>query len=168
MIVPEGLTLEDVKFAAHRLQQEINPDYNETYIEAYIRPEAYNDKRTPVVTGKGFRIAFAPTHYNVPGGIASIQTKWMEGKNQALTATELRTATDAEALAFIDGLNTNDQLDDFNTRFNRTYTRRFDQTSRDDFVSCVYVYDDGWLDLDMSYVRNDLPTRALMVPKAQA
>jgi hypothetical protein len=164
VIVPEGLTKEDVNLAAHRLQQELNPDYN----EAYIRPEAFNDKRTPAVTGKGYRIAFAPTHYNVPGGIASTQTKWMEGKNQSLTATELQTATDAEALAFIDGLNANDQLDDSNTRFDRSYFRRFDQTPRDGCVSRVVVLDRGRLILDGSLVHRDYPTRALVVPKAQA
>lgn len=93
--------------------------------------------RTPEVIGKGYRLAFAPRHYNVPKGTAKNQTNWLKGNNRRTTATELQTATDAEAMAFINGLVDTKQLDNPNTRFDQTFFRRFDQAPRGDRVSGV-------------------------------
>lgn len=170
VIVPEGLTTADEQVLARDLQVGIKDALGTSYATPYIRPEAYNDKRTPAVTGKGYRIAFAPRHYNVPSGTTANQTTWLRDRNQTTSATELQTATDAEALAQINNLLENDLLPkgsgyDVN-RFHRTYFRRFDQAPRDDHVSNVCVYGDGKLNLDGSDVHNDRSARALVVPKA--
>lgn len=161
VIVPEGLTTTDEQAIAGGVQAKITTDYT-----PYIRPEAYNDKRTPEVTGKGYRIAFAPRHYNVPKGTATNQTNWMKGNNRRTTATQLETATDAEALAYINGLADTKQLDNPSTRFDQTYFRRSDQAPRGDLVSCVCVDGYGKLDLGWSVVHYDGSSRALVVPKA--
>jgi len=160
VVIPEGLTATDEQAIAEYLQAKITTGYS-----PYIRPEAYNDKRTPVITGKGFRIAFAPRHYNVPNGSTSDQTSWMKNKNQGTKATKLQTATDAEALAQINNLQATDELNDPSTRFNKTYFRRFDQAPVGDVVSFVCVYDVGLLCLDWSFVCHELSARALVVPK---
>jgi hypothetical protein len=162
IIVPEGLTTADEQAAARNIQTKIPSRYK----EPYIRPAGYNDPRTPEVTGKGYRLAVAPRHYNVPKGTASIQTNWMNTANQRTTATELQTATDAEALAAINNLVNDNELDNPATRFDQTYFRRFDQAPVGDRVSDVGFYGDGWLDLDRSHVHDDNPARALVVPKA--
>lgn len=161
VIVPEGLTATDEQAIAGGVQAKITTDYT-----PYIRPEAYNDKRTPEVTGKGYRIAFAPRHYNVPKGTATNQTNWMKGNNQRTAATQLETATDAEALAQINNLADTKQLDNPSTRFDQTYFRRSDQAPLGVSVSDVCVDDVGRLFLDWSYVHDGLSTRALVVPKA--
>ena len=163
IIVPEGLTAADEQAAASSIQAKVTNRY-----KPYIRPTEYNDKRTPAVTGKGYRIAFAPAHYNVPSGTASKQTGWMKTANQRTTATELQTATDGEALAAINNLADNNELNNPTTRFDQTYFRRFDQKPIGDYVSVVGFYGDdrGRLVLGGSYVRDDFPARALVVPKA--
>ena len=162
IIVPEGLTTADEQAAARNIQTKIPSRYK----EPYIRPAGYNDPRTPEVTGKGYRLAVAPRHYNVPKGTASIQTNWMNTANQRTTATELQTATDAEALAAINNLVNDNELDNPATRFDQTYFRRFDQAPIGDRVSCVFFFGDGELRLVKSPVRVGRPTRALVVPKA--
>lgn len=170
VIVPEGLTPADDQTVARDLQGRIQVALGTNYDTPYIRSEAYNDKRTPAVTGKGYRIVFAPRHYNVPSGTASVQTAWLESHNQGTTATELQTATDGEALSQINNLLENDELPkgagyDAN-RFHQTYFRRSDQAPRGGVVSRVYVFDYGRLNLGKSNVHYDNPTRALVVPKA--
>jgi hypothetical protein len=160
VIVPEGLTETDEQAIAEGVQSKITTQYT-----PYIRPAAYNDSRVPEATGKGYRIAFAPRHYNVPKGTTTSQTNWMNGNNQRTTATELQTATDAEVLAYINGLADTNQLDDPNTRFDQTYFRRSDQAPHGDFVSRVYVDDNGRLFLVWSYVHDVNSSRALVVPK---
>ena len=162
VIVPESLTVHDERTIAKDLQGKIPSDYD----QPYIRPAAYNDGRTPEVTGKGYRLAFAPRHYNVPSGTAKHQTNWMNGNNRRNTATELQTATDAEAMAYINGLVDTEQLNNPATRFDQTYFRRFDQAPRDDAVSNVLVDPYGKLLLIESDVHFDLSARALVVPKA--
>ena len=162
VIIPESLTVHDEQAIAKDLQGKIPSDYE----QPYIRPEAYNDDRTPEVTGKGYRLAFAPRHYNVPKGTAKNQANWMNGNNRRTTATELQTATDAEAMAFINGLVDTKQLDNPNTRFDQTFFRRFDQAPHDDVVSDVCVDGLGRLYLDLSDVRDGCSARALVVPKA--
>ena len=161
IIVPEGLTAADEQAAARDIQAKVTNRY-----EPYIRPAKYNDPRTPEVTGKSYRLAFAPRHYNVPSGITSKQTNWMNAANQRTTATELQTATDGEALAAINNLADNNELDNPSTRFDQTYFRRFDQAPVGGGVSSVCVRDLGELALDWSNVRNGRPARALVVPKA--
>jgi len=160
VVIPEGLTATDDQAIAKDLQAKITTEYS-----PYIRPEAYNDKRTPVITGKGYRIAFAPRHYNVPKGSTSDQTSWMKNENQGTTATELQTATDAEALAQINNLQATGELNDPSTRFDKTYFRRFDQAPVGGGVSCVFVDDYGKLVLGESGVRSGYSSRALVVPK---
>jgi hypothetical protein len=162
VIIPEGLTTHDEQAVAEGVQAKINSYYS----EPYIRPEAYNDKRTPEVTGKGYRIVFFPKHYNVPKGTARNQTNWMNSNNRRTTATELQTATDAEALAYINGLADTKQLDNPSTRFDQTYFRHSDQAPFDDYVSCVSISGNGRLFLGWSFVHYVDSTRALVVPKA--
>ncbi|MDQ3158995.1 MAG: hypothetical protein M3P98_02565 [bacterium] len=162
MIVPEGLNLADELAIAADLQGKI-PSH---FVDPYIRPEAYNDKRTPVVTGKGYRLSFAPRHYNVPKGTAKKQTTWLNGNNHRTTATELQTATDAEAMAYINGLANTGAFDNPTTRFDQTYFRRFDQAPCGGRVSRVNVSDFSGLFLGESYANYVYPTRALVVPKA--
>jgi hypothetical protein len=161
VIVPEGLTTADEQAIAESVQAKITTAYR-----PYIRSDRYNDTRTPEVSGKGYHLAFAPRHYNVPAGTTSQQTKQMNAQNQTTEATSLQTATDAEALAAINNLVDTKQLDNPSTRFDQTYYRRFDQAPFDDVVSRVYVRGDGRLDLDGSYVHYGRPARALVVPKA--
>jgi hypothetical protein len=161
LIVPEGLTPADEQASAKALQTKITPDYT-----PYIRSEVYNDVRSPTVTGKGFRVVFAPRHYNVPTGTASNQTEWMKQSNHQTTATELQTVTDTEALAQINNLQQAGELNDRGRRFSKTYFRRFDQTPFGGRVSDVRVSDDGRLRLDRSGIRYGNSTRALVVPKA--
>lgn len=160
-IIPEGLTALDEQAIAEGVQAKITTDYS-----PYIRPEAYNDKRTPEVTGKGYRIVLFPKHYNMPKGTAQNQTNWMNGNNQRTTATELQTATDAEILSYIKGLADTGALDNPSTRFDQTYFRRSDQAPLDDGVSDVCVDDLGRLFLGESDVRVVYSSRALVVPKA--
>ncbi len=160
-IIPEGLTANDEQAVAEEVQAKITTEYT-----PYIRPEVYNDKRTPEVTGKGYRIVFFPKHYNVPSGKAQNQTNRMNGNNHRSTVTELQTATDTEALAYINGLADTKQLDNPSTRSNQTYFRRSDQVPHDGYVACVCVCDCGELGLDESGVRYGRSTRALVVPKA--
>ncbi len=160
-IVPEGLTDTDEEAIARDVQSKITSQYS-----PYIRGSRYNDKRTPEVTGKGFRIAFAPRHYNVPTGTTPFQTKWMKAANETTTATKLQTATDAEALAQINNLQATGALDDPDTRFHTSYFRRFDQAPVDGVVSSVFVVGDGGLLLGGSVVRGACSARALVVPKA--
>ena len=162
-IIPKGLSAADEQAIARGLQAKIPSNYS----TPYIRPSNYNDKRTPEVTGKDYLLVFFPHHYNVPKGTTTNQKNcWMNGNNQRTTETELQTATDAEAMSYINGLVDNKQLDDLNTRFDQTYFRRFDQAPRVGYVSGVCVYDDGRLDLGESDVGNVCPARALVVPKA--
>ena len=169
MIVPEELTTADDPAIAKSVQAKIPTDY----YGPYVRPAKYNDKRIPVVTGKGYRLAFAPRHYNVPRGTAQSQVKWMNAQNQDTKATNLQTATDAEALAQINNLVDNGELNNRNTRFHTSFFRRFDQAPVDqapvdDCVSVVGVDDKGVLGLGGWYVDLDNPSRALVVPKLKA
>jgi hypothetical protein len=164
IVIPEGLTATDEQAIAEDLQTKIITDYR----SPRIRPEAYNDKRSPVITGKGYRIAFAPRHYNVPEGTTAWQRGWMGNENDHglhTDATEMQTAADAEALAQIINLQATGELNDPNTRLDRSYFRRFDQAPFGDHVSSVYVYDYGRLYLAKSGVRNIGSSRALVVPK---
>ena len=162
VVVPEGLSATDEQAIAHNLQGKIPSSYS----KPYIRPNNYNDKRASEVTSKGYRLAFAPRHYNVPKDTTTNQANWMNAKNQRTTETKLQTATDAEAMAFINGLVDNQQLDNPDTRFYQTYFRRFDQAPHDDFVSHVGVDGINWLFLGGSFVGGVDPARALVVPKA--
>jgi hypothetical protein len=165
IIVPEGLTAADEQAAAQVIQTKIPSRYK----EPYIRPASYNDQRTPAVTGKGYRIAFAPTHYNVPSGTAAWQAGWMRTENDHgihVDATKLQTATDGEALAAINNLVDNKELNNPTTRFDQTYFSRFDQAPIDRNVSNVCVPAVVKLCLGRSLVGDDFSTRALVVPKA--
>ena len=162
VIVPEGLSASDEQAIAHNLQGKIPSSYS----KPYIRPNHYNDKRASEVTSKGYRLAFAPRHYNVPKGTTAYQTSWMRVNNQRTTATKLQTATDGEAMSYINGLVDNRQLDNPGIRFDQTYFRRFDQAPRVVYVSLVRVYGYGRLDLGGSRTAYDYPARALVVPKA--
>ncbi len=162
LVVADGLTETDDHAIVNALEARIGSGYT-----PYIRPESYNDKRERVATGKGFRIVFAPRHYNVPSGTASQQTQWMRDANQKTTATELQTATDAEALTQATALVASGEVaTGKSTNFDATYYRRFDQAPHDDRVSYVYVRGYGESNLDVSCVRIGFPTRALVVPKA--
>ncbi len=164
LVVADGLTETDDRSIINALEARIDSGYT-----PYIRPEAYNDNRERVVTGNGFRIVFAPKHYNVPHGTVSQQTQWMRDANQEATATELQTATDAEALTQATALVASGEVaKDKDTNYDATYYRRFDQAPHDDRVSVVcvngYGYDRSYL--GGSYVRFRDPARALVVPKA--
>ena len=162
LVVADGLTETDDRSIINALEDRIDSGYT-----PYIRPEAYNDKRDRVVTGKGFRIVFAPKHYNIPSATASQQTQWMRDANQKATATELQTATDAEALTQATALVASGEVvKGKNTNFDATYYRRFDQAPRDDAVSFVCVDRYGESDLGGSSVHYVNPARALVVPKA--
>lgn len=169
-VIPEGLNAADEKVLAKDQQLRIKAALGINYNKPYIRPEAYNDKRTPETTGKGYRIVFAPRHYNVPKGTTTEQTAWMKTQNQRTTATELQTATDTEALSHIDRLladNTSPKGAGYDVdRYRQSYFRRFDQAPHDDSVSGVYVFGNGLLFLGRSFVHDDRSTRALVVPKA--
>lgn len=166
VIVPEELTEADESAIANALQPKIPGGYT----KPWERSSRYNDKRVPEVTGKGYRIVFAPKHYNVPSGTAAWQRGWIGTDNDHgihVDGTELQTATDAEALAQISNLTATGALDEPGaTRFHQTYFRRFDQTPVGGCVSYVCFYDDGRLDRDRSRVRYGYPTRALVVPKS--
>src|SRR3989344_723136 len=158
IVVPEGLTDTDDQGIAKDVQAKITKDYT-----PYIRDARYNDKRTSEATGKGYRVAFAPRHYNVPSGTAASQTNWMNNANESTSATQLQTATDGEALAQINNLHQADgELNDPTTRYDKTYFRRFDQAPVDDRVSRVVVSDDGELRLDWSFVDVDFSARVLV------
>ncbi len=164
VIIPDGLTTTDEQAIAEDLQAKIIIDYK----SPQIRLEAYNDKKSPVITGKGYRIAFAPRHYNVPKGSTSDQTNWMKNKNQDTVATQLQTATNTEALAQINNLQVTGELNNPNTRFHGSYFRRFDQAPINDYVSRVCIVDSGKLLLGIlgkSYVHHSYSARALVVPK---
>jgi hypothetical protein len=165
LIVPEGLVGSDEQAIAKDLQARIDNDYS----RPSIRPSAYNDKRISEITGKGYRVVFAPRHYNIPKGTTSEQTSWMKAQNENSTVIELQTVTDAEALAFISGLEDNCELNNSSTLslFYQTHFRRFDQTPLDGLVSdvCVGVYG-KLLNLGRSVVHLERSARALVVPKA--
>lgn len=170
VIVPEGMSADDNEVFAGVLQSKLNVLTGRKYSPDVRPPAIYNDKRTPVVTGKGYRIAFAPHHYNVPRGTASQQAAWMKGNNQLTEAISLQTATDTEALAQINNLVEEDQIPAVSEydvdRSHRTYFRRFDQAPVGACVSCACVNDYGKLFLGApSNVRSLIPTRALVVIK---
>ena len=160
VVIPEGLTATDEQAIARDVQAKITKDYT-----PYIRDDRYNDKRTPEVTGKGYRVAFAPRHYNVPSDTTANQTKWMNSANESTSSTQLQTATDSEALAQINNLHATGELNDTTTRYDKSYFRRFDQAPVGACVSRVFVFDYGELFLDESFVHRDRSTRALVVPK---
>lgn len=165
VVIPEGLTAADEQALASDVQATITTKH-----EPYIRTVAYSDTHTPEVTGKGYRLAFAPRHYNVPKGTTENQKNWMNSNNHRAEATQLQTATDGEVLAAITGLLTEGEIstgtDSDDSRFHQSCWRRFDQATVGDDVSLVCVNGHGWLYLGWSFVRNDFPTRALVVPKA--
>ena len=162
LVVADGLTETDDHAIVNALEARIGSGYT-----PYIRPEAYNDHRDRVITGKGYRVVFAPKHYNVPSGTASQQTQWMRDANRKATASELQTATDAEALTQATALVVSGEVaKGKDTNFDATYCRRFDQTPRDGYVSRVCVRDYGLAYLDGSSVHYGNPARALVVPKA--
>ncbi len=161
VIIPKGLTTNDEQAIVKNLQSKIIPiNYN-----PYIRPEAYNDKRISKPTSKDYYIAFVPRHYNVPKGSAFDQTDWMTNQNNKTVATELKTATDAEALAQINNLQIIDELNDYDTRYDKSCFRRFDQVPVNDNVSEVYICIEHRIALIESSVNDIRPTRALIVPK---
>ena len=161
IVVPEGLTATDEQAIAKDVQAKITKDYT-----PYIRDARYNDKRTSEATGKGYRVAFAPRHYNVPSGTTNSQTNWMNNANESTSATQLQTATDGEALAQINNLHQADgELNDPTTRYDKTYFRRFDQAPVDDVVSSVRVSDFGELGLGRSFVGYGRSARVLVVPQ---
>lgn len=166
IIVPEGMTKADDQAVASSLQAKTESGYE----NPYIRSDRYDDSRPPVVSGKGFQVKFAPRHYNIPSDTAEVQTTWTKGQNVNTHATERQTATDSEALAQINNLLDQDsslqgsQYDE--SRFHKTYFRRFDQVPVGGDVSRVFVNGDGRLRLGRSDVHVDDPARALVVPKA--
>lgn len=161
IVVPEGLTATDEQAIAKDVQAKITKDYT-----PYIRDARYNDKRTSEATGKGYRVAFAPRHYNVPSGTTNSQTNWMNNANESTSATQLQTATDGEALAQINNLHQADgELNDPTTRYDKTYFRRFDQAPVGGGVSSVVVDGFGWLSLDRSGVDYGYSARVLVVPQ---
>ncbi len=160
VVIPEGLSTTDEQAITKDVQAKITTQYN-----PYIQGDRYNDTRTSEVTGKGYRIAFAPRHYNVPSGDTDTQTAWMKAANQNTSSTQLKTATDVEALAQINNLQATGELNDPNTRFDKSYFRRFDQAPVDDCVLYVCVDAYGRLNLGGSNVRGDRSTRALVVPQ---
>lgn len=166
VIVPEELTTSDVAAMAVNVQSKVASGYS-----PYLRGPLFDDKRIPEVTGKGYRAVFAPRHYNVPNLSTSYQVTWMNRKNEDTKATELQTATDAEAVAQINNLALVGALDDPSSRYEATHFRRFDQGPVDGrvcHVSRVCVNEQGMLLLELSYFGYDLPTRALVVPKQNA
>ena len=161
IVVPEGLTATDEQAIAKDVQAKITKDYT-----PYIRDARYNDKRTSEATGKGYRVAFAPRHYNVPSGTTNSQTNWMNNANESTSATQLQTATDGEALAQINNLHQADgELNDPTTRYDKTYFRRFDQAPVVVGVSYVIVDGKGGLFLDWSVVGYGNSARVLVVPQ---
>lgn len=162
LVVADGLTETDDHAIVNALEARIGSGYT-----PYIRPEAYNDKRERVVTGKGYRIVFAPRHYNVPSGTAGQQTEWMKDANRKSSATELQTATDAEAATRATQLVASGEVaKGMSTNYDRTYYRRSDQTPRDGSVSHFYVNVYGLSGLGKSFVHRGDPARALVVAKA--
>src|SRR3989344_3380749 len=113
-----------------------NPETNSPAVgfDIIVVPEGLTATDEQAI-GKGFRVAFAPRHYNVPSGTAASQTNWMNNANESTSATQLQTATDGEALAQINNLHQADgELNDPTTRYDKTYFRRFDQAPVDDRV----------------------------------
>lgn len=161
-ITPEGLTTTD----EHAIAKNTLAKFHKRY-DPFFRDDQSNDKRSPEVTGKGYRIAFAPRHYNVPSGTAIKQTSWKNVANASTSSTELVTATDAEALAQINNLHAAGELNDPITSHAKSFYRRFDQDPVDDvYVSKVSIEDSELLDLGMSVVNSEVPARALVVPKS--
>ena len=160
VIVPEGLTDTDNQAIAEDLQARINLDYC-----PYVRSSIHNDQRITELSGEGFHVVFAPQHYNIPRGDTTTQTKWMKAANTRTTATQLKTATDSEALAQINNLLATGALDDPDTCFDVSYFRRFDQAMVSGFVSVVYVNNNRKTILGISDLRYREPSRALVVPQ---
>lgn len=160
VIVPEGLSRGDQCAIASSLQAKIA-----SLQEAFIRSSNFDDPRTLPVTGKGYSVAIAPRHYNMPRGTAAEQTSWMCIYNEDTAAVQLRTASDAEALAQINNLADIGELTNPDPRYRASYFRRFDQVPHSEYVSSVYAGNDGMFCLDLSFVDLAVSTRALVVGK---
>lgn len=163
VVIPEGLTTSDIQILASNVQSRITDRY-----EPYIRSEACINQHTPEVTSKGYHLAFAPRHCNIPKGTADNQKNWMHDNNRRTEVTQLQTATAAAALAAITSLvmqgkiSTNTNYDE-SRFFHASYWRHFDQAPLGGRVPYVFVSDVGGLFLGASDARDDLPTRALVV-----
>lgn len=158
-IVPEGLTNDDNEIIAAYVQALINNDY---YPQIRGRDNGTSD---PKITGKGFLVAFAPRHYNVPKNSSFSQTVWMKKVNSETKAIQLVTASDSQALAHLNSLQAIGALDDSNSRYDASLFIRFDQIPTIGAIPSVFVDPNGQLSLDLSDSNTfNYSTRALVVP----
>lgn len=171
IIVPEDVTVADEHAVASSLQALVNPDSPEPL---FLRPEACYDQRIQESTGKGYRLAFVPRHYNIArGNSKSYQTDQLESINTASKATELKTATDIEALTYISSLLQADKIDNphrsssAHTYYPQTYFTRFDQIPYVHDVSSIGISALGNRDkrIILGTTWFSSAARALVVPK---
>lgn len=172
LILPDvDFTGADEKAVASRVQQTLSALPNSWNGEPFADPEYHNDNTAYKSKGNstGLRVAFAPRHANIPEGDVKTQNMWIETENgQGVDC--LRTANDLEEMAHILVLADAGELDDPNTRFDKTYSRKVEDYQEnengvpvDHCVSGVCVYGNGRFYRDRSHVDDVVPGRVLVV-----
>lgn len=163
VIMPEGLEFDDAIALAFHLQAKLNG-------ERPVVGKRFQDEEPTATNGKGYRIAFAPRHFNVPGATtAGYQKEWLKLNNTVLTATELQTATYNEALFAIDIVfkqGDSPLADDYdNGRVEKSYWRCFDATPYLDDIPYTVVSTLGIVNISGSDFHRAPNTRVLFIPK---
>lgn len=169
-VADKDLTTEDETVLANVIQSKLK-----TYKgEAYVYEPLHNDgtAHRGSDSGVSVRAIRTPRHLNVRAGNVATQKATVEAHNNNPDVSyKLEMADDLTAMSHIALLvdtgainTTNPNYDE--KRFWATYYKNVLATPVDGYVPNVYVNDDGQLGRDGSYVYDDRPSRALVVPKA--
>lgn len=162
-----------------------NEDYTaeaETAIAEYLQADLpydgasylnqnYHNKKTAaraVDNGKKLLFAYAPRHSNVPDGTVKEQKAWLEAQNADAAAT-LRSPEDVEAMTHFRVLLDQGELNNPETRFDKTYSRKVEDYKEKNgrpvggSVPRVCVGDGGRLYRHDSHVKLINASRVLVV-----
>lgn len=140
----------------------------------YVNEDYHNKKTAMKAVGNGKKLYFfyAPRHTNVPAGTVKENKQWLETQNaKGNGVATLRSPEDVEAMAHFRVLLNAGELNNPNTRFDNTYSRKIEDYKEkngrpvDDCVASSFVYDDGQLDRSDSRVDFVYAGRALVVSK---
>jgi hypothetical protein len=115
-------------------------------------------------------VVLSPDHFNLPNANVKEQFDYQLAQNQVNPDTTMRSYTGVEALTNIYDLSVRGELDNKDTIFPKTYTRRVDDYQEDSrgqpldgCVGNVYAYDDSQVGRGYSSVSAVYGARALVV-----
>jgi hypothetical protein len=131
VIVPEGYTSPDRNNTARLVQFMFSARLYGTgklrYIPDYPKEIGANVGMSMLPsTGRGYRLALAPRHYNLQAGTGAAQLSEIQSRNLVNTSLIFRIPDHVEALTQYGNLIASGQLDDQDTRKDSTYFGRID------------------------------------------